>query len=201
VETKPLSHRHLPRSLTFRTFPTFADNASRAQHAIFFFLRVFFKNPRKRRTNQGLIMARHDTLSRRPAKEQPPADMRDDKTANTIADHTHIPLPSLAPSIPCPASDCCATAVPVGASRRSSPAISRFCPVLGWRNMLQLLARRAAESNAFSVPDRNALWSRAEDGLLVQAVAKYSTSDVLGRDWSKVVSELPGRSKQQCKER
>ena len=58
--------------------------------------------------------------------------------------------------------------------------------------MLQLLARRAAESNAFSVPDRNALWSRAEDGLLVQAVAKYSTSDVLGRDWSEVASELPG---------
>ncbi len=73
--------------------------------------------------------------------------------------------------------------------------------MLGWRTMLQLLARRATESNAFSVPDRNALWSRAEDGLLVQAVAKYSTSDVLGRDWSEVASELPGRSKQQCKER
>jgi hypothetical protein len=81
--------------------------------------------------------------------------------------HTHIPLPYLAPSIPCPASDRCATAVPVGASRRSSPVISRFCSVLGWRTMLQLLARRAAESSAFSVPDRNALWSRAEDGLLV----------------------------------
>jgi hypothetical protein len=147
------------------------------------------------------VMARHGTLSRRPAKEQPPADMRDDKTANTIADQTHIPLPSLAPSIPCPASDRCATAVPVGASRRSAPAISRFCPVLGWRTMLQFLARRAAESNAFSVPDRNALWSTAEDGLLVQAVAKYSTSNVLGRDWSEVASELPGRSKQQCKER
>jgi hypothetical protein len=93
----------------------------------------------------------------------------------------------------------CATAVPVGASRRSSPAISRFCPVLGWRTMLQLLARRAAESNVFSVPDRNALWSRVED--VVQEVAKYSTSNVLGHDWSEVVSELPGRSKQQCKER
>ena len=146
-------------------------------------------------------MARHGTLSRRPAKEQPPADMRDDKTANTTADYTHIPLPSLAPSIPCPASDRCATAVPVGASRRSAPAISRFCPVLGWRTMLQLLARRAAESNAFSVPDRNGLWSRAEDGLLVQAVAKYSTWDVLSRDWSEVAWELPGRSEQQCKER
>ena len=146
-------------------------------------------------------MARHGTLSRRPAKEQPPADMRDDKTANTTADYTHIPLPSLAPSIPCPASDRCATAVPVVALRRSSPAISRFCPFLGWRTILRLLARRAAESNAFSVPDRNALWSRAEDGLLVQAVAKYSTWDVLRRDWSEVAWELPGRSEQQCKER
>ena len=124
-----------------------------------------------------------------------------DKTVNTTADHTHIPLPSLAPSIPCPDSDHCATAVPVGALRRSAPAISRFCPVLGWRTMLQLLARRAAESNAFSVPDRNALWSTAEDDLLVQAVAKHSTSDVLGRDWREVAWELPGRSEQQCKER
>ncbi len=73
--------------------------------------------------------------------------------------------------------------------------------MLGWRTMLQLLARRAAESNAFSVPDRNALWSRAEDDLLVQAVAKHSTSDVLFPDWSEVATELPGRSKQQCKER
>ncbi len=90
----------------------------------------------------------------------------DDKTANTTTDHTHIPLPSLATSIPCPAADRGATVVPVDASRRSSPAISRFCPVLGWRTMLQLLTRRAAESDAFSVPDRNALWSRAEDASL-----------------------------------
>jgi hypothetical protein len=124
-------------------------------------------------------MVRHDTLSRRPAKEQPPADIRDDKTANTTADYT----------------------VPVGVSRRSAPDISRFCPVLGWRTLLQLLARRASESNAFSVPNRNELWSRVEDDLLVQAVAKYSTSDVLGRDWSEVATELSGRSKQQCKKR
>jgi hypothetical protein len=80
-------------------------------------------------------------------------------------------------------------------------AISKFCPVLGWRTMLQLLARRAAESNEFSVPVRNTLWSREEDGLLVEAVTKYSTSDVLGRDWSEVASEMSGRSKHQCKER
>jgi hypothetical protein len=42
----------------------------------------------------------------------------------------------------------------------------------------------SAESIAFSVPDRNALWSRADDDLLVQSVVKYSTSDVLGRDLS-----------------
>jgi hypothetical protein len=60
--------------------------------------------------------------------------------------------------------------------------------------MLQLLARRTGESNVFSVPDRNVLWSTTEDGILVQAVAKYSTSDVLGRDWSEVASELSGRS-------
>ena len=67
--------------------------------------------------------------------------------------------------------------------------------------MLQLLARRAAESNAFSVPDHNALWSRAEDDLLVHAVAKPTTSDVLGRDWREVAWDLPGRTVQQCKER
>jgi hypothetical protein len=145
-------------------------------------------------------MARHGTLSRRPAKEQPPTDMRDDKTVNTIADQTNIPLPSVAPSIPCPTSDRCPTEVPVGGSRRSAPTIRRFCPVLRWWTMFQLLARRVPESNTFSVPDRNELWSRVEDGLLVQTVAKNSTSDVLGRDWSEVTSELPGRSKEQCKE-
>jgi hypothetical protein len=45
------------------------------------------------------------------------------------------------------------------------------------------------------------LWRRAEDDLLVPAVAKDSTSDVLGRDWSDVALELPGRLPQQWKER
>ena len=85
-------------------------------------------------------------------------------------------------------------------SKRSAPDISRFNPVLGWRTILQLLARRAAESIAFSVPDRNALWSRAEDDL-VQAVPKYSSSNILGRDWIEVASEMPGRLPQQCQER
>ena len=60
--------------------------------------------------------------------------------------------------------------------------------------------RRTTESIAFYVPDRNALWSRAEDDLLVRAVAKYSTSNILGRDWIEVASEVPGRLPQQCQE-
>jgi hypothetical protein len=106
-----------------------------------------------------------------------------------------VPLPSLAPSIPCPASDRCGTAVPVGASRRSAPVISRFCPVFGWWTTLYLLTCQTTEANTFSVPDRNVLWNRVEDVLLVQDVAKYSTSDILGRDWREVASELSGRSK------
>jgi hypothetical protein len=60
--------------------------------------------------------------------------------------------------------------------------------------VLLLTVSGTGESSAFSVPDRNALWSRAEDDL-VQAVAKHSTSDVLFPDWSEVESELPGRYK------
>jgi hypothetical protein len=36
------------------------------------------------------------------------------------------------------------------------------------------------------VPDRNALWNRGEDDLLIQAVAKHSTSNVIGHDWTEV---------------
>jgi hypothetical protein len=114
---------------------------------------------------------------------------------------SYLPMPSLGHIIPCPVSDSFDDSVSVSPLRRSDHVISRFCPVLGWRTMLKLPARRAAESNVFSVPDCNAFWSRAEDDLLVQAVSKYSTSDVLFPDWNEVVSELSGRSKQQCKER
>ncbi len=57
-----------------------------------------------------------------------------------------------------------------------------------------------SQSNAFSVPDRN-VTSIVEQGGGWPPCASCSTSDVLGRDWSEVASELPGRSKQQCKER
>ena len=108
--------------------------------------------------------------------------MRDDKTDTTTADHTHRPLPSFTPSIPCPDSDRCdTTGGPVPPSRRSVPVISRFHPVLGWRTILHLLARREAESITFSLPDRNVSWARDEDDL-VQVVSKCSTSNILGRD-------------------
>ena len=120
--------------------------------------------------------------------------MCDDKTTTSTTDHYHISLPSLTPSIPCPDSDSCDTSdVSVPPSRRSAPDISRFHPVMGWRTILQLLVCRAAESIAFSVHDRNALWNRTEDDLLVQVVVKYSTSDNLGHDWREVASDLSGR--------
>ena len=55
------------------------------------------------------VMVRHDTLSRRPPKEQPSTDIHDDKTTTTTVDHNHIPLPSLTHSILCPPSDRCDT--------------------------------------------------------------------------------------------
>ena len=68
-----------------------------------------------------------------------------------------------------------------------------------WLSITKLLTRRAAESIAFSVSDCNALWSRAEE--LVQAVVKYSTFNVFGRDWIEVASELPRHLPQECQER
>jgi hypothetical protein len=114
---------------------------------------------------------------------------------------SYLPMSFLTHIIPCPLSDSCDTTVTVPPLRRSVPVINRFCPVLGWWTVLQFLARRAVESNTFSVPDRNGLWIRVEDDLLVKVVTKHSTSDVLFPDWSEVASKLSGRSKQQCKER
>ena len=48
-------------------------------------------------------------------------------------------------------------------------------------------------SIVFSVPDRNTSWNRSEDDLLVEVVAKYSTSNILGRDWNEVTWEMSGR--------
>ena len=139
-------------------------------------------------------MAMHDGVLRSTVKEQS-TDMNDITDLDTTSyNSTYLPLPDLAPSLHLPASDRCDMGDgPVPQSRRSVPVINRFSPALGWWTFLQLLERRADESIDFSVPDRNALWIRVEDGLLVQVVVKHSTSDVLGRDWREVVSELPGR--------
>ena len=51
-----------------------------------------------------------------------------------------------------------------------------------------------------SVPDRNDLWRRVEDDLLLEDVVKYSGSDVLGRDWRGVVSQLSEHLSQEVKE-
>ncbi len=55
-------------------------------------------------------------------------------------------------------------------------------------------------TSLFSLPDRNVLWNRVEDDLLVQSVSKDSTSEVLFPNWSVVVSELTGWSNQEYKE-
>ena len=73
--------------------------------------------------------------------------------------------------------------------------------MLGWWTILHLLTRRETESITFSVPDRNTLWSRVEDGLLVETVTKYITNDVVGRDWREVASETSGHLSHQCQER
>jgi hypothetical protein len=148
------------------------------------------------------VMASHDTVSRPPGREES-TDMKNDMTVlHTTPYHmSYLPIPSLTHNIPHPSYDRCdITVVPVSPPRRSVHVISRCNPVLGWRTFLQLFTSRATESIAFSVPDRKALWIRTEDDLLVQSVAKYSTSDVLFRDWSEVVLEIPGRLSQQCKE-
>ena len=72
--------------------------------------------------------------------------------------------------------------------------------MLGWWTIIQLLVCREDESIVFSVPDRNTLWSRSEDDLLVQDVAKYGTCNILGRDWIEGASEIPGHLSEQCKE-
>ncbi len=121
-------------------------------------------------------MARHSTVLRPPAREKT-ADVQDITALHTTPCHmSYLPTPPLVHIIPCPPSDSCDTTVSVVPLRRSVPVISMFCPVLGWWTMVDLLTSRADESNAFSVPDRCALWIRTEDGLLVQDVEKHSTS-------------------------
>ena len=98
-------------------------------------------------------------VSRRTAKEQP-ANMNDITALHTTSyNQSYLPLPDLAASIPCPDSDLCDT-------RRSAPAITRFCPTLGWSHLVKSVPHRAAvhvalaASIVLNVPD---MWSREED--------------------------------------
>ncbi len=65
-------------------------------------------------------------------------------------------------------------------------------------DLVAVLVCRSTESNIFSVPNRNVLWRRVEDDLLVQAVVNHSTSDILFSDvlfpdWNEVASEMVSR--------
>ena len=143
-------------------------------------------------------MVRYDTLSRRHAKEQPPANMCDDKTDTTTT--YNIPLPDLTSSFSCPDSDRCDTSdMHVHPPRRSSPAISRFCPTLGWMHLVQNVTYRPdvsvtlAAPIELTVPD---LWTRAEDNLLVQTISTKIRLKTYNPDWNVfwnlVTEEIPG---------
>ena len=49
---------------------------------------------------------------------------------------------------------------------------------------------------ALHTPSTKSSWSKAEDELLVQAVAKWGP-----HDWYQIASEIPGRLPRQCRER
>ncbi len=68
-------------------------------------------------------------------------DMHDDQTVDiqhTQQQQLGIPSHVLAPIIPCPDSDRCDTlGVHVDPQRRWDPAISRYCPTLGWLHLVK----------------------------------------------------------------
>jgi hypothetical protein len=86
-------------------------------------------------------------VSRSSAKEHP-VEMNEIESLHTTSYNTsYLPVPALATSIPCPASDRCdTTGVPV------DPAISRFCPTLGCLNLVKSVTHRAAASVALAAP-------------------------------------------------
>jgi hypothetical protein len=142
-------------------------------------------------------MARNGTVSRPPGREKT-TDVQDISLTYHTIPHVILTYVFFGTHYSLFCSDSCDTGVPI---EEVGPRNNRFCPVIGWWTMLHLLVCRVVESNVFSVPDRNSLWNRTEDDLLVQAVAKHSTSDVLFSDvlfpdWNEVASELSGRSKQ-----
>jgi hypothetical protein len=148
-------------------------------------------------------MARHGTLTRRAAKEQPATCATTRPPLHNI--HNNIPLPVLAPIIPFPDSDRCDTAgVHVHPPRRSSPAISRFCPTLGWLNLVKSVSHRAAAHVALAAPIvLYDMWSRAEDNVLVQTISTKIRLNSYNPDldvfWNLVAEEITGRLPQQCR--
>ncbi len=124
-------------------------------------------------------MSRHGTVSRTPAREQP-SDTQDDMTALHITPYHmwYWPMSLIANNWDfCPAHSSKWKVTDSTPSRASGSWVHCFFRTWPWCIV------------------------EKEDGLLVPAVAKYSTSDVLGRDWREVASELAGRLPQQCKER
>jgi hypothetical protein len=82
---------------------------------------------------------------------------------------------------------------------KSSPAVSSFCPTLGWLHLVKIVSHRSTVHVAlpapivFNVPD---MWIRAEDNLLVQTIS--TNWDVW---WNRVAEETPDRLPQQCRAR
>ncbi len=88
--------------------------------------------------------------------------------------------------------------------RRSSPAISRFCPTLGWLNLVKSVSHRAAAHVALAAPIvLYDMWSRAEDNVLVQTISTKIRLNSYNPDldvfWNLVAEEIPGRLPQQCR--
>ena len=147
-------------------------------------------------------------MTRRAAKEQSPATCATTRPP-LYNIHNNIPLPASAPSIPCPDSDRRdTTGVHVHPPRRSSPAIDRFCPTLGWLHLVKSVTHRAAAHVAFAAPivlNAPDMWSRDEDNHLLLTVANtiplndYNPKwDVC---WNLVAEKIPGRLPQQCRAR
>ena len=110
----------------------------------------------------------------RPSTREQSDDMQDDMTSLHTTPYIH--MHSLTHIIPCSASD-----------RHDTAGVSDL--------------HREGRSLTSAGSIHALLCVRAEDDILVQAVAKYTTSDVFSHSWRQVASDLPGRLPQQCKER
>ena len=91
--------------------------------------------------------------------------------------------------------------------RRSGPAISRFCPALGWLNLVKSVTHRAVVSVALAVPivlNVPDMWNRLEDNLLEQTIANMIPLDAYHPTdsfWNQVAKEIPGHLPRQYQER